>query len=129
MSQNTMIEKAGSVADEIIQLRADALCKQDPSLTPEQAYAAVYTAPESLHLRRAEREANGFVKYVDESDPAPMQDPVRKQSSAYSELEGIAKGLRETYPVKTDAQCFEMATKIRPEFKAERDASRALIGA
>jgi hypothetical protein len=38
----------------------------------------------------------------------PMRDPMRKQADAMAELEGIAKGLRETYPAKTDAQCFEL---------------------
>jgi hypothetical protein len=59
MDYEQMIQKRGDTAEEIIQLRADALRKRDPSLTPEQAFAAVYTAPENLHLRRAERRPAG----------------------------------------------------------------------
>jgi hypothetical protein len=61
--------------------------------------------------------------------PLAMEDPIRKQADAYGELEGVAKGLRVTYPAKTDAQLFEMATTLHPDIlKRERAASRAALG-
>jgi hypothetical protein len=44
-----------------LNLLAEDLRKREPSLTREQAFTKVYTAPEKL--RKAERNANGFVEY------------------------------------------------------------------
>jgi hypothetical protein len=35
-------------------------------LTPEQACSKIYCDPANMHLRRAEREKNGFVRYTDD---------------------------------------------------------------
>ena len=59
MTYEDMIQKAGATAEEIIQLRADALRKREPHLTPEQAFSKIYCDPANMHLRRAEREKMG----------------------------------------------------------------------
>jgi hypothetical protein len=97
MDYEQMIKKAGDTAEEIIQLRADELPKNLPHFTPEQAYAAVYTAPGNEHLRRAEREANGFVRYTDVEKatvPEARTEPKILQSLAMDEINAIAEQFR-----------------------------------
>ena len=109
-----------ATAEEIIQLRADALRKRDPSLTPEQAFSKVYCAPENMHLRRAEREARGFVRYTDDpvekaTVPLASAEPRVLQSLAMDEVNSIAEQFRAQNPFWSDAKLFEAATRARPD--------------
>jgi hypothetical protein len=61
-----LIEKGGKIAVRILELEARELRKSHPELTREQAFAKVYSSPANVDLRRAEREANGFVRYQEE---------------------------------------------------------------
>jgi hypothetical protein len=83
-----------ATAEEIIQLRADALRKRDPSLTPEQAFSKVYCAPENMHLRRAEREAHTDDPVEKATVPLASAEPRVLQSLAMDEVNSIAEQSR-----------------------------------
>jgi hypothetical protein len=105
MDTEQMIQQCGD--KEIIALKAEALRKRDPSLTPEQAFAKIYTAPENLHLRLAERSKNGFIRYTDDpAAPAAMEDPIAKQADALDELDKRAEEYRSANPSLSPEQCF-----------------------
>jgi hypothetical protein len=108
------------------------LRESEPSLTKEQAFAKIYTAPENRSLRAAERWANGFHEYAPiekEAVPVARTDPKILQSMAYGEINALAEEFRRINPFKTNAQLFATATTARPDLlKRERDVSRAALG-
>ena len=127
-NMDDLIQKAGETAEKILELEARELRKLHPELTEAQAFAKVYTDPANIDLRRAEREKNGFIKYVDESEDAPIEI---SKSEAMAALNVKAAELRKVRPELTEAQAF---TKVYTDpaniklAKAERNGSRALLG-
>lgn len=98
-------------------------------MSEAQAFAKVYTDPANIDLRRAEREANGFVHYDVEQEVSPISDPAIAKSDAMSKLNAKAAELRKSNPALTEAASFAKAFALNPDLaKAERRASRALLG-
>jgi hypothetical protein len=88
MHNEEMIQKSGEVAEEILELKAEALRKRK-------------------HLRRAGRERNGFVRYTGpEKSYSPVADPVAKQAGALGELNKRAGEYRLANPSLSPEQCF-----------------------
>lgn len=76
-SRDELIERAGKIAELVLDIKARELRKAEPHLSKEQAYARVFAAPENLELRRAERQMNGFRDYskralTDVSEPGQV---------------------------------------------------------
>ena len=121
-----LIQKNGKIAEKILELEAKELRKLHPHLTEAQAFAKVYSDPANVDLRKAERQANGFVRYDVEHDDLPVEI---SKAEAMSALTAKAKELRKSQPELTEAQAFTKVYKANPDLaNAERRASRALFG-
>jgi hypothetical protein len=119
-----------------LQRQAMELNKSHPELTHEQCFSRVYCAPESVELRKSERETNrpgGYAEPYEKSAAAPVAslDPVVEHDMAMGELKRLTAHIRAQNPFHTNEQLFAMVMSDpanRDAVRRERAASRALLG-
>ena len=126
--------EAGANIMGLIEHKATELREREPSLTKEQAFAKIYTAPENRSLRAAERWAHGFHEYApveNEHAPAVTGDPIAKQSAALDALSKLASDRRRANPGLSPEQAFAKiySDPSNRELAMAGRASRAMIGA
>jgi hypothetical protein len=131
-----MIQKAGEIAEETLQLKAEALRKSEPHLTEAQAFSKIYCDPRNVHLRRAERNKNGFSEaYLPRSEkrypPVARTEPAVEPDMAMGKLKESAAEMRRQNPFLTPEQAFARiysAPENRELVRAERNAAYSLMG-
>jgi hypothetical protein len=133
-SRDELIRKAGAVAEVLLQGQAERLRKEQPNLSPAQAYARVYEAPENVELRRAERMKNGFSDYA-KREPTDISEAgqfdftkVDPELQAYDMFQEMANELRKAQPHLTKEQAFSRVYSDPANAELRRAERAARIG-
>jgi hypothetical protein len=119
-----------------LQRQATELNKREPHLTHSQCFARVYSSPDSLDLRKAERAANrpdypAATGWRGPLPPVARTEPAVEQNLAYGALQDLADELKQKNPWLSDAQCFARVMEAPANMdlvRREREASRRLLG-
>jgi hypothetical protein len=112
------------------ELLAKELRKKDPSLTPEQAFAKVYTDPANIEIRKAER--GGAMRNLAKAlPPVARTEPVvtfgNEVDTGLAALQKLAAEFRRDNPFLTPEQAFARVYQDpanRALASSERAASR-----
>ena len=111
------------------------LNKREPLWSHEQCFAKVYCSPDSIDIRIAEREANGYpagTGWRGSSPPVARTEPLVEQVLSLDGLQRLADELRQKNLWLTATQCFARVMSDpsnRDLVRQEREASRRALGA
>jgi hypothetical protein len=119
IGENYMSVDFGALADVVLEGAAVALRKREPHLTPEQAYAAVYTSPDYREAAKAERAASA--ERLAGVPVARTAATILNDLSDESIL-ALVQEIRDENPYVSDAELVRMIAS-----SAEERAGRAAV--
>ena len=131
----TKADTRHALAMAVLEGKAEALRKSDPSLSKSQAFAKVYTDRANAELAKIERAANE-ARFAEQAafsyrpDNTQADLAIAKRDNAIVELRGLADELRKRHPGLTPSQAFAKVYQDPANAKlaaAERQSAREAL--